>query len=73
MNNFSSQLEQVLAESDLSLYKACQVISTQTGEPLGTVYKRLSRWMEKTPLTWEEIEASLDCLGYEVIIQRRRS
>ena len=67
--NLSHSLRQILSNFN-STYDAAQEISLQTGEPLGTIHKRLSVWLKKDPETWVKIVETLHYLGYRIRIEK---
>lgn len=70
--NFSDRLQQILDAERMTIYKASEVVKATTGEALKTIHRRISRWIKDTPQTWKEIEKTLDGLGYEIVIQRKK-
>lgn len=65
----SQSIRQILSNFN-STYDAAQEVALQTGEPLGTVHKRLSQWLKKDPETWVKINQTIKCLGYKIEVKK---
>lgn len=67
----SEKLEEILGELNLTPYAAAHVISTEVNEPITTINKRLRRCLTREPKAWEEIDAMVSALGYEIQIVKK--
>jgi hypothetical protein len=59
-------LAAIAKDSALTIYGISQIVGAETDEPLKTIHKRWTQWVNDEPKTLALIKQDLAALGYEI-------
>lgn len=61
-------IEQILADRNLTIYGACQIIGAETDETIQAIHMRLSRWIAGKPPNLATAIRDIGALGFNVVL-----
>lgn len=70
-NHYSQQLQQRLDALNLTIYGASQIVGAETDEPIKTIHRRITRYLEADPETLVLFTEIIEALGGVVKIEWR--